>query len=64
MKKVFALALVAGVFMFASCKSEKKEEAAADSTSTMTETAAPEAAVTDSAAAPMDSASADTAKKM
>lgn len=64
MKKVFALALVAGVCVFASCKSEKKEEAAADSTSTMTETAAPETAVVDSAAAPADSAAADTAKKM
>lgn len=57
MKKVFALAIVAGVMAFASCKkSEEATTTEAPVEATVDTTAAPMA--TDSAAAPVDSAAA------
>lgn len=60
MKKIFALAFVAGMVAFASCTSKPSEEGAADS-SAVVETPMSDTLAVDSMA--VDSSAADTTKK-
>jgi hypothetical protein len=61
MKKIFALAFVAGMVAFASCTSKPSEEGAVDSSAVMVDSSAVDTLAVDSVAA--DTAAADTAKK-
>jgi len=61
MKKIFALAFVAGMVAFASCTSKPSEEGAADSAAVVVDTPMVDTLAVDSLAT--DSTAADTTKK-